>query len=289
MFDTLRRDFALVSRTSSNHHEIVAVRISNTRFFMLIDAHCHLDHLGLAGAGEFLSHLSENNLKGVIVCGLNAQEWEFYADLAKRYPALKFCCGLYPLELSEHWERNLEQMRAFLSQAVGIGEIGLDFHGIFDTAHIPQMKLQMKVFERQLRLAQFYELPVVIHCRDAFFAIKEILQYTRFDLKKVMFHCFVEDLEAARWVTDNGGLLSYSGVITFKRFGHTHETAIATNLSQIVVETDSPYLTPAPFRGQQNFPTYVHYVAEKLAELKQISFDECTRATTENAKRFFEF
>ena len=268
---------------------MVAVRITNARFFMLIDAHCHLDHLGTAGAGEFLSRLSENNLEGVIVCGLNAHDWAFYADLAKQYPKLKFCCGLYPLELSEHWGQDLERMRAFLPQAVGIGEIGLDFHGIFDTAHIAQMKLQMKVFERQLRLAQLYDLPVVIHCRDAFFAIKEILQYTHFDLKKVMFHCFVEDLEAARWVTENGGLLSYSGVMTFKRFGYTHETAMATDLSQIVVETDSPYLTPAPFRGQQNFPTYVRYVAEKLAELKDIPYDECVRATTENAKRFFGF
>ena len=102
-----------------------------------------------------------------------------------------------------------------------------------------------------------------------------------------MFHCFVEDGEAARWITGGGGQLSYSGVITFKRFGHTHETATLADLSQIVVETDSPYLTPVPFRGQQNTPFYVRYVAETLADIKQISYDECVRKTTDNARRFF--
>ena len=254
---------------------------------MLIDAHCHLEHLGLDGAGEFLSHLQGSNLEAVIASGTNPKDWQFYTNLMRQFKTLKAYFGLHPLELSEHWEQDLERLRTFLPQAVAIGEIGLDFHGIFNNEHISQMKLQMKVFERQLRLAQLYNLPVVIHCRDAFFAVKEILQYTHFDLRRVMFHCFVEDVEAARWITGGGGLLSYSGVITFKRFGHTHETATLADLSQIVVETDSPYLTPVPFRGQQNTPFYVRYVAETLADIKQISYDECVRKTTDNARRFF--
>ena len=258
----------------------------------IFDTHAHYADAAFdADRDALLQSFPQEGVEAVMLCGCTPSDSRTCLELAAQYPYVYCAVGVHPENvdgLPADWYEQIKALAA--SEKVrAIGEIGLDFHGIFDTAHIAQMKLQMKVFERQLRLAQLYELPVVIHCRDAFFAIKEILQYTHFELKKVMFHCFVEDLEAARWVTDNGGLLSYSGVITFKRFGHTHETAIATDLSHIVIETDSPYLTPAPFRGQQNFPTYVHYVAEKLAELKGISYDECVRATTENAKRFFGF
>lgn len=256
---------------------------------MLIDAHCHLEHLGMTGASIFLSQLAEKNLEGLVVSGTHLRDWKFYAPLAEQFSSLHVCYGLHPLEISDHWEQDLEQLRLFLPKAVAVGEIGLDFHGIFDTAHIPEMKRQMKVFERQLRIAQFFQLPVVIHCRDAFFAIQEILLYTKFDLCRVMFHCFVEDCEAAQWILSNGGMVSYSGVLTFKKFGHTHETASLANRSQIMVETDSPYLTPVPLRGQQNSPEYVHYVAEKLAEIQKISYEDCVAATAQNARRFFGF
>ena len=256
---------------------------------MLIDAHCHLDHLGMTGASIFLSKLAEKNLEGLVVAGTRSRDWKFYAPLAEQFPSLHVCYGIHPLEISEHWEQDLEQLRMFLPKAVAVGEIGLDFHGMFDRAHISEMKRQMKVFERQLRIAQFYQLPVVIHCRDAFFAIQEILLYTKFDLHRVMFHCFVEDVEAARWILSNGGIVSYSGVLTFKKFGDTHDTAALADLSQVVVETDSPYLTPAPFRGEQNSPDYVRYVAEKLAEIKNISYEDCVAATAQNTRRFFGF
>lgn len=254
---------------------------------LLIDSHCHLDNLGLNGALEYVSQLDAKNLRMLLLASTCPNDWLLNSQVAEHLDRVRVYYGLHPLEVSERWEEDLEHLRTYLPHAIGVGEIGLDFHGTFDQEHIPQMKLQMKAFEYQVRLAQRYHLPIVIHCRDAFFAIKEILIHTQFDLSRVLFHCFVEDLEAAQWIIENGGCVSYSGVITFKRAGNTLETAPWVPLERMVIETDSPYLTPVPFRGQHNMPEYVRYVAEKLAEIKHISFADCAKTTAENALRFF--
>lgn len=256
---------------------------------MLIDAHCHLDHLGQQGASDFLAHLNDYGLDYVVGSAPNAEVWPFYQQLAQSYDVLKVCYGIHPLEITDQWETQLEKLRSFLPHCVAVGEIGLDFHGIFSQENIPQIKLQMKVFEKQIRIAQVYNLPIVIHCREAFFAVKEILQYTRMDMHRVLFHCFVEDLESAKWVLSEGGFVSYSGILTFKKPGNTHITAKYANPNQIVIETDSPCLAPSPFRGQTNSPQNVRFVAEKLAELKAIPLSQCVQYTSENTRRFFNF
>ncbi len=256
---------------------------------MLIDAHCHLDHLSEEQLSLFLSSLNEKNLESVVVAGTKLNNWDFYQNLSKLYPQVKVCYGIHPTEITDHWEKDLALLEKYLPNAVAIGEIGLDFHGIFTTENIETMKLQMKIFERQIRLAQKYNLPIVIHCREAFPILKEIFLYTKFDLKQVMFHCFVENIESAQWIISNGGYVSYSGILTFKKSGHTTETATFAPLSQIFIETDTPYLTPIPFRGKTNSPEYVYYVAKKLSEIKNIPLEEVITQTTKNVHRFFKF
>lgn len=256
---------------------------------MLIDAHCHLDHLPLDEANVFLGHLSEKGLQALVACGTKSTDWGFYKNLSYTFPTLKVCYGIHPLEITDNWQNDLDTLEKFIPQGVAVGEIGLDFHGIFQQEHIPQMKLQTKVFERQLRLAKKFDLPVVIHCRDAFPILKEILIYSQFPLQRVMFHCFVEDSEAAQWIETQGGYVSYSGVLTFKKPGYTVETAKQFPLERIFVETDSPYLAPVPFRGKQNTPEFVYYVAQKLAEIKNIPLEECIEITANNTRRFFRF
>lgn len=256
---------------------------------MLIDAHCHLDHLGFASACSFLEHLGDKNLKTVIASGTKPADWLFYQKLVECHNNIKVCCGIHPLEISETWENDLVTLEKILPQCVAVGEIGLDFHGIFQSENIETMKLQMKVFEKQLLLAKKYNKPIVIHCREAFTILKEILLYAKFPLNKVLFHCFVEDIQAAQWIKDNDGYVSYSGVLTFKKPGHTQTTAAWMPLDHILIETDSPYLAPVPLRGKINSPEYVVYVAQKLAEIKNISFSECATQTTDNAHRFFGF
>ena len=256
---------------------------------MLIDAHCHLDHLSADGAGEFLEHLGEKELQALVACGTKPSDWDFYKNLSHNFSTLKVCYGIHPLEITDNWAKDLDGLEKFLPHAVAVGEIGLDFHDIFHTEYIPQMKLQMKVFERQLRLAKKFDLPVVIHCRDAFSILKEILIYSQFPLNRVMFHCFVENIEASQWIENAGGYVSYSGVLTFKKPGHTVETASQFPLERIFVETDSPYLAPAPFRGKQNTPEFVRYVAQKLAEIKRTPLEDCIQITANNTRRFFGF
>lgn len=256
---------------------------------MLIDAHCHLDHLSSDEAVAFLEHLEEKGLQALVACGTKLSDWDFYKNLSDNFSNLKVCYGIHPLEITDNWAKDLDALEKFLPHAVAVGEIGLDFHGIFRTEYIPQMKLQMKVFERQLRLAKKFDRPVVIHCREAFPILKEILIYSQFPLNRVMFHCFVEDCEAAQWIETAGGYVSYSGVLTFKKPGHTVETASRFPLDRIFVETDSPYLAPVPFRGKQNTPEFVRYVAQKLAEIKNISVKDCIQITANNTRRFFGF
>ena len=254
---------------------------------MLIDAHCHLDHLSEEEAHMLLTHLTDKSLEYVVASAAREQDWAFYKDLSEEYSNVKVCYGIHPFDISEHWESDLNTLEKYASGAVAIGEIGLDFHGIFRQENVPLLKLQMKLFERQIRIAQKFDLPIVIHCREAFTVLKEILIYTKFNLKKAMFHCFVEDTESARWIFEQGGFLSYSGILTFKKPGHTVETAAIAPLNQILIETDSPYLAPMPLRGKTNSPENVHWVARKLAEIKNISYEECLEITAENTKRFF--
>lgn len=256
---------------------------------MLIDAHCHLDHLSSDEINAFLEHLSEKGLQALVACGTKPTDWDFYHKLAHQFSTLKVCYGIHPLEITENWEKDLYTLEKFLPQTMAVGEIGLDFHGIFHQEYIPQMKLQMKVFERQLYLAKKFALPVVIHCRDAFPVLKEILIYSQFPLQRIMFHCFVENCEAAKWIEEQGGYVSYSGVLTFKKPGHTVETATQFPMDRIFVETDSPYLAPVPFRGKQNTPEFVRYVAQKLAEIKHITLEECIQITANNTRKFFGF
>lgn len=254
---------------------------------MLIDAHCHLEHLGEVGVVRFLSSLTEKGLRGVIASGPRRKDWPFYTQLASQFPQLKVCYGIHPLEITEQWEDDLACLESYLDQAVALGEIGLDFNRIFDIKHAQNLKLQMKVFERQLALAKRKNLPVVIHCRDAFTILKEILIYSKIDLSRVMFHCFVEDETAAEWILSQGGYLSYSGILTFKKPGFTLKTAQLAPLDRIFVETDTPYLAPVPYRGKTNSPEYVRYVVEKLAEIKNVSYEQCYEQLKMNVQKFF--
>lgn len=256
---------------------------------MLIDAHCHLDHLSEEQISLLLATLLEKDLEGIIASGAKSSDWGFYKKLAEKHSQVKVCYGIHPSEISDHWEQDLNLLETYLPQAVALGEIGLDFHGIFTQENVEMIKLQMKLFERQIRLANKYNLPIVIHCREAFSIVKEILLYTKFDLKRVMFHCFVEDMESAQWIISNGGYVSYSGILTFKKPGHTIETATFAPLSQIFIETDAPYLAPVPFRGKTNSPEYVRYVAQKLAEIKNVSVEEIVAQISKNVHQFFRF
>ena len=205
-------------------------------------------------------------------------------NLAKLYPQNCFpMLGLHPCDVKENYEDELAIIFKAADQAkiYAIGEIGIDLY--WDKTTLP---FQRNAFRQQITWAKQLNLPIVIHCREAFNEIVEILTETKDDTLRGIFHCFTGSAEQAAEVIELGFYLGIGGVLTYKNSGL--DKAIAgISLDHIVLETDSPYLTPVPFRGKPNESSYLVHIAQKLADLKQVSIEEVARITTLNSKAIF--
>jgi len=193
--------------------------------------------------------------------------------------------GLHPCSVDADFEAELQQVETWLQQEkyYAIGEIGLDFY------HSTEWKTQqLEAFAFQIELAKKYALPIVIHSRSSMDeCIHAIEQKNETGLKGI-FHCFGGDERQAKRIIDMGWMLGIGGVVTYKNAGLA-KLMEGLPLENIVLETDAPYLTPVPFRGKRNEPSYIKYVAAKIAEIKNISIEEVISVTTANAKKIFSF
>lgn len=205
-------------------------------------------------------------------------------NLVNLYPQNCFpMLGLHPCDVKPDFQLELNSIREATDRGkiYAIGEIGIDLH--WDKTTLP---LQQDAFRQQIAWALDMDLPIVIHCREAFDEILEILSEVRNDKLRGIFHCFTGSAEQAEQVIEMGFYLGIGGVLTYKNSGL--DKAIANvNLNHLVLETDSPYLTPVPFRGKPNESSYLIHVAQKLADLKQVSLEEVARITTANSKKIF--
>ena len=205
--------------------------------------------------------------------------------LAKKYPDNMFpMMGLHPCSVKADYQQELAQVEKMLSehQVVAIGEIGIDLY--WDKTFL---KEQQAAFRHQIRLAKANNLPFVIHCRDAFDAIFEILDEENDENMRGIFHCFTGNLEQAQKIINYGGFkLGIGGVVTFKNAG-LDKVVEQLNLEHIVLETDAPYLAPVPYRGKRNESAYLIEIATKIADLKQVSLEEVAKITTINSKTVF--
>lgn len=205
--------------------------------------------------------------------------------LAKKYPVNMFpMMGLHPCSVKANYQQELEHVEKMLSehQVVAIGEIGIDLY--WDKTFL---KEQQAAFRHQIRLAKANNLPFVIHCRDAFDEIFEILDEENDENMRGIFHCFTGNLEQAQKIINYGGFkLGIGGVVTFKNAG-LDEVVNLIDLKHIVLETDAPYLAPVPYRGKRNQSAYLIEIANKIAELKQVSIESVSIITTQNAKEIF--
>lgn len=205
--------------------------------------------------------------------------------LVKKYPYNMFpMMGLHPCSVKADYQQELEQVEKMLSehQIVAIGEIGIDLY--WDKTFF---KEQQAAFRHQIRLAKANNLPFVIHCRDAFDAIFEILDEENDENMRGIFHCFTGNLEQAQKIINYGGFkLGIGGVVTFKNAG-LDKVVEQINLEHIVLETDAPYLAPVPYRGKRNESAYIIEIATKVANLKQVSIEEVAKITTINSKTVF--
>ena len=192
--------------------------------------------------------------------------------------------GLHPTSVKENYKEELRHVEDLLSKRkfVAIGEIGIDLYWDKST-----LQIQQDAFKHQIRLAKQYQLPIVIHCRDAFDEIFEVLDSEKSEDLFGIFHCFTGDLEQAKRAISFNMKLGIGGVVTFKN-GGIDKFLNEIDLKHIVLETDSPYLAPAPFRGKRNESAYIIRVLEKLSDIYGRSQEEIAAITTENSKAIFK-
>lgn len=246
-----------------------------------IDTHCHLDDEKFNDDREELLKRIEENMEFVANIGFDMTSSETSVEYSKKYPFVYAVIGFHPTSISEYSDKAEQKLieLAKNEKVVAIGEIGLDYYWMED-----EKEVQIEGFKKQMRLAEKLNLPVVIHSRDAMADTLEILK--EFPNVKGIFHCYPGSIESAMNVPDNY-YFGVGGVLTFKNSKKTVDFVSKIDISRIVIETDSPYLTPTPFRGKRNEPLFVKYVVEKIAEIKNLSVKEVLRITNENAKKIY--
>ncbi|CAD5109024.1 TatD family hydrolase [Zestomonas carbonaria] len=254
---------------------------------MLVDSHCHLDRLDLATHGGSLdSALDAARACGVghfLCIGVSADNAAAVKALAERYADVDCSVGVHPLDLEPGAAPALDWLLGELEhpRVVAIGETGLDYHYEPEAA-----ELQQEAFRLHLEAARITGKPVIVHTRAARADTLALLREAALPQAGVL-HCFTEDWEMARAALDLGFYISLSGIVTFRNADALREVARRVPAGRLLVETDSPYLAPIPYRGKPNLPQYVREVAEFLASVRGTSFEKLAEQTTANFQRLF--
>ena len=250
---------------------------------MFIDTHAHYDDDAFAeDRDELLANLPAKGIEKVIIPSCSVPGSAVALELAERYPHVYAACGIHPEDLPDDPLPAAEKLRPFLEdpRCVAVGEIGLDYY--WDKSRKEEQKA---VFDAQLVLALEYGLPVIVHDREAHGDSLDIVSSYP-DLKGV-FHCFSGSAEMAAELLKRGWYLGFDGPVTYKNARKTVEVLEICPLDRILLETDSPYLSPVPMRGKRNDSTNLHYIAEKIAEIKGVHVERIAEQTSENAKMLF--
>jgi TatD DNase family protein len=249
---------------------------------MFIDTHAHLEML--EGVPQVIERAEEAGVEKVVAVSSDLESSKKTVQIAEDFPMVFAAVGIHPHEASSFTGEAFEEIEnlAKKRKVVAIGETGLDYHYMYSPREV-----QIYSFRNHIGLAKKLSLPLVIHVREAHEDVLKVLgeENTR-DIRAVI-HCFTGDYETARKYTEMGFYISFSGIVTFKNAEDIREAARRIQIEKMLVETDSPYLAPVPFRGKKNEPAYVKYVAEKIAELRGTSLEEIAEETTKNAKSLF--
>ena len=251
---------------------------------MLFDTHAHYDDESFdADRDAVLTALPEQGVGLILNPGCDVESSRKAVRYAAAYPHVYAAVGIHPENCGGCTAGDLDAIRALAQQpkTVAIGEIGLDYYW----AENPPRDFQQQVLRQQLALARELALPVIIHDREAHADTLAIVR--EFPGVTGVFHCFSGSPEMARELLKMGWYLGFDGPVTYKNARRAPEVAAVTPLDRMLIETDSPYMTPVPYRGRRNDSGYVRLVAEKLAEWKGVTPEEMARVTTENGKRLF--
>jgi TatD DNase family protein len=252
---------------------------------MFIDTHAHLFYENFENdLDEVIAKAKEAGVDKIIVPATDIPTAKQTVELTKKYEMIYGAVGVHPHE-TKNWNDDLTKEIEELSQnpkIVAIGEIGLDYYYDFS----PKEK-QIQAFKAQIELALKINKPIVVHNRESDEDIMNIIRSYKESGLRAQFHCFNGNKEDANELIEMGHIISFTGNITFKKADSLRETLAGIELKNLLLETDSPFMTPVPHRGKRNDPSYVKFVAEKISEVHNLSIDEVARITSENVHNFY--
>ncbi len=254
---------------------------------MLFDTHAHYDDDQFDTDREtLLASLPEQGVGLVLNPGCDLESSRKAVAYAETYPHVYAAVGIHPENIEGvELERDLPALEALAKSSPkvrAIGEIGLDYYWVKEPE---QRRFQAEVFRAQMRLAGRLQLPVIIHDREAHLDSLTVVE--QYPAVRGVFHCYSGSVEFAQRLLDLGYLLSFTGVITYKNAKKAVDVVRAVPLDRLMIETDSPYMAPVPYRGKRNSSLYVYRMAEAIAEIKEVPLEEVIAQTTENGKRLF--
>ncbi|MBN2285228.1 MAG: TatD family hydrolase [Tissierellales bacterium] len=253
---------------------------------MLVDSHAHLDDDRFDKDRQIIiNNFEKDGLSYVLHASSDLQSSIRAVNTAQKYDKILASVGYHPHDAKDITTESLIIIKGLAQKekVVAIGEIGLDYH--YD--HSPR-DIQRHWFREQVRMARELDMPYIVHDRDAHRDVYDIVFGEKYSGTRGIMHCYSGSPELAKEYIKLGFLISLAGPVTFDNAKKAKEVAKEIPLEYLLVETDSPYLTPVPYRGKRNQPAYVKYVAEEIARIKGISFEEVARVTTANFKRLFK-
>ena len=247
----------------------------------MIDTHSHINML--KNPDLSIQESIENGVSHIVVPAASEDNFDDVINLCNSYEAIYGALGVHPedvLKYNENTGKKIYNLTKENKKIIGIGEIGLDYY--WDKTNIERQK---EIFKSQIEIAKSLNLPILVHDREAHQDTFEIIKTS--GIKKVLLHCFSGGVEFAKKCVNEGWLLGIGGVLTFKNSKKIKEVVKEIPLEYIVLETDAPYMTPHPFRGEENSPKYLKFVAHEIANIKDTSFEHVDKVTSQNAKEFF--
>lgn len=252
---------------------------------MIFDTHTHLNVEQFKDdLVETMARSRELGVTEMAVVGFDTPTIEKSLELSQTYPEIYSIIGWHPTEAGSYSKAIEDKLQSQLTEpkVVALGEIGLDYYWMNDPKEV-----QAKVFRRQIAIAREHNLPISVHTRDAIEDTYKILKEENIQNVGGIMHSFSGDVEWMKRFLDLGMHISLSGVVTFKKAIEVHEVAQAVPLERLLIETDAPYLAPMPYRGKRNEPGYTRYVAEKVAELREMTLEDVAKITRQNAFELF--
>ena len=256
---------------------------------MFIDSHCHLDRVDLKpysnDVGEYLEATRADLLDHMLCVSINWEDYPAMRNLVSSHSKISLSVGVHPNEM-DGYDPSIDELVdvAVRDGAVAIGETGLDYFRIEKES---EFFSQQQRFRNHITAAKKIDKPIIIHTRDAKEDTIRIMQEEFAGEAGGVLHCFTEDWEMAKKALDLGFYISFSGIVTFKNAKQVQEVAKKVPDDRFLIETDSPYLAPVPMRGKPNYPNYVKYVAEKIAELRGIPLDKIAKISAKNYDTLF--